>query len=126
METAAQRIARLVGALHTLSSDADFQLANGEFEAVADLQGRCAPLVDEIARLMVQPGVAGSLDRRTQELAQAVLTGQLQQIEKLKAEGARVREQLNELTALQARTRAFRGAYSAYNEVAPGMCRGAA
>lgn len=112
METPATRIRRLTAALHDLSSQVSVSLENREIEAVLDVMERGRPLVDEIARLSLQPGVAATLDSQTQESARRLMDLQRLQGERLEQLKREVTDELAELTLAQSRTQRFRGAYA--------------
>jgi hypothetical protein len=111
METPARKVQRLLGSLETLFDHAQFLVNAGEYSEVVDVQDRCQPLVDEIARLVLQPGVNASLDAETQARANRLLRRQLETIEKIASDKDVVREQLQVLSGVQAKTQLFRSAY---------------
>ncbi|PTY05079.1 hypothetical protein DB347_16495 [Opitutaceae bacterium EW11] len=111
METALQRVGRLIGSLETLSSQQSFLLAADDFAGVLDLVNRCQPLIDEIARLMMMPGVSRSLEPALQRRAQNFFDSQRSLSEKLTSKKTVVREQLDEIAAVRSRVHRLRGAY---------------
>lgn len=111
METPLQRVSRLLGALETLSAQQSFLVGTEDFKGVLALIDRSQPLVNEIARLMLQPGVSRTLSPALQKRAQEFFDRQRATSESLAAKKACVREQLDELAALKSRTHRLRGAY---------------
>ena len=112
MESPAGRIRRLTTALLELSSQTTLLLDAADYEAAAALQERSRPLVDEIARLAVQPGVASSLDADTQRLAHKLMASQAAQVEQLAVQKRAVSEELDALRSAQTRASQFKSAYS--------------
>ena len=113
MESPAARVKRLTLALEELSTHTTFLLENREYDLVLSRLERSRPLVDEIARTLLQTGVAASLDCDTQERALRILDAQSCQIQQLAARKAEITEQLQEIGSARIRTQQFRAAYSA-------------
>lgn len=111
MESPARKVSRLLGALETLS-DQEFSLLNaGEHTEARALQDRRQPIVDEIVRIMAQPGVAQSLDSSVLLQAEELISKHAEQIARMDVEKAALRAGLNSISGALTRTHQFRSAY---------------
>ncbi len=111
MEAPHQTIERLLTALETLARDERFLLESGDFVEALAVQAREAPLVEKMAELLVQPGIAASLSPSAQSRAQTLLALQSEQSKRLSAQQAALQEDLQLLRAAQARVQQLRPAY---------------
>lgn len=112
MEAPAARIRRLASALSELSEQTSTLLEHSQIDGALEQLERSRPLVDEIARIALQPGVASTLDPRTQELARGLMDRQLRQVEQLGRLKREVAEELASLKTAQTRTQQFRVVYA--------------
>jgi|GEM_PF-825519 len=111
MESQVEKIVRLVGALEILSNQLFGALNAGDYPGALGIQDRCQPVLDEISRLMVEPGLARSLDPATRERVDRLLKNQLDQVERIEADKSVLREELKGIRTAQTRTQRFRSAY---------------
>lgn len=119
MESPARKVSRLLGALETLS-DQEFTLLNsGEYTEALSVQNRRQPLVDEIARIMAEPGVAESLDPAVQVQAEELIKKQAEALSRLASDKAAVTSQLNSISAALSRTQHLHTAYRSNSEPGP-------
>jgi multidrug efflux pump subunit AcrA (membrane-fusion protein) len=111
MENPQQAIARLLSALEGLSSEERHLISTGEYARATEVQGRERPLVEKIAELLFQPGVAAALPQEIQKRAQALLDTQREVITTLAERVSAARAQLNSLELANVKARRIRPAY---------------
>lgn len=99
MESAPQRFARVLGALEDLVAQEAVALQNRDFETVATVQDRVAPLVEF---LMSQPEI-GQADAVLRARIEALYARRQQSAAWLAEEMARARDELGQADATQRR-----------------------
>ena len=108
METALQKIRRLLGALESLTDEEHLLLEHGHYAEARTIQDREQPLVAGLIQLLFQPGVSTSLDPAIQQRAQVLINRQGAQAERLSARIVEARASLSQLRQAQGRVQKIR------------------
>jgi len=116
MEKPTQKVSRLLIAVESLFEEIFLLLDSGRHAEAVVVQDRCQPLVDEIARVLMQSGVASSLDAATQVRADTLMKRQLAQIERLSNDRRLVTEELETIATALGRTHRFSSAYGTHRD----------
>lgn len=119
MESSLQRVSRLVAALEILSDQILGSIHAADYASALALQERAQPVIDEISRLMVEPGLRRRLDADTQTRVDRLLRGQLDLLARIEADRSTAKDELQLIRTAQARTQRFRTAYGSSGTVSP-------
>jgi hypothetical protein len=111
MESSLQKVGRLVGALETLSDQAFGSMNSGDYPSAIPIQHRAQLLIDEISRLMVEPGLVRLLDPTIRTQVDRLLKEQLNQLQRIKTDKSAVCKELQAIRVAHSRTQLFRSAY---------------
>lgn len=115
METSAEKVSRLMRALETLSDQEYCLLIARDYTGVIVIQDRCQPVIDEISRLMLEPGLASRLHATTRTRVDEWLIKQTDQLARLAADKTAAHQDLQLLGVAQSRNHLFRSAYGCNN-----------
>lgn len=116
METKLRRLQRILGAFEELFDEQSRLLFSGSHAEALEVQARCVPLVDEIARLAQEPSVARAIDAHTQARAERILQKHAEQLARMVEAKALIQQQLYTLVSTQSRAARFRSAYRGEND----------
>ncbi len=111
METPAQTVSRLLGALEELTSTEHGLLAVGAYHDAHLVQERELPLVAKIAELMAQPTLLAQLSPEATARARILIQAQARQLDQLAQNLQETRTRLDGITAAEKRAQLLAPAY---------------
>jgi len=127
METPAQTIGRLLGALEALTAEDNCLLEQGNFTEAAEVRQREQPLAAQVALLLQIPGVGSSLDVHTRTRLQSLIDKQSLQLERLSRLMQNTQSELAQIRSAQKRVQQIGPAYGGHQDTEPTTAfRGAA
>lgn len=111
MESSVKKVSRLVEVLEQLFDQASCSVNAKDYPGALVIRERCQPVIDEICRLMVEPGLADAIEPSTRERLNQLLKKQFAHLERISVDKSVVNEELHALQVAHSQMQRFRSAY---------------